>query len=157
MLPWKSAFKPNQVIRRNERRVVWWWECHLVNIAGPMWRLIAGRLPCGGAAFLLKLIHFKLFNVQVLHCIYEHWSHTSSPYPHSICTPAPAPRPSCTFFELLSVLKHKLNKTKNGSSMYLADDGAKDLVIICDYVYFSHKNERTQDCFLSPKRGGAMV
>ncbi len=33
-------------------------------------------------------------------------------------------------------------------SMYLGDDGAKELVIICD---FSRKNERTQNCFLSLK------
>ncbi len=39
---------------------------------------------------------------------------------------------------------------KNGSNLYLGDDGAKELVIICDRVHFSHKNEWTQDCFLSP-------
>ncbi len=33
---------------------------------------------------------------------------------------------------------------KNGSNMYLGDDGVKELVIICDHV---HKNEWTQDCF----------
>ncbi len=43
---------------------------------------------------------------------------------------------------------------KNGSSVYLGDDWAKELVIICDHVHFSHKNEWTQDCFLSPKAAG---
>ncbi len=43
---------------------------------------------------------------------------------------------------------------KNGSSMYLGDNGAKELVIICDHVYFFHKNEWTRDCFLSPKGAG---
>ncbi len=43
---------------------------------------------------------------------------------------------------------------KNGSNMYLSDDGAKESVIICDYVHFSHKNEWTQDRFLSPKGAG---
>ncbi len=36
---------------------------------------------------------------------------------------------------------------KNGSNMYLGDDRAKELVMICDHVHFSHKNEWTQDCF----------
>ncbi len=36
---------------------------------------------------------------------------------------------------------------KNGSSMYLGDDGAKESVVICDYVYFSLKNVWTQDGF----------
>ncbi len=31
--------------------------------------------------------------------------------------------------------------------MYIGDDGAKELVVICDHVHFSHKNEWTQDCF----------
>ncbi len=43
---------------------------------------------------------------------------------------------------------------KNGSNMYLGDDGAKELVIICDHVHFSHKNEWTKDCFWSPKGAG---
>ncbi len=43
---------------------------------------------------------------------------------------------------------------KNGSNMYLGDDGVKALVIICDRVHFSLKNEKTQDCFLSPKGAG---
>ncbi len=43
---------------------------------------------------------------------------------------------------------------KNGSNMYLDDDWAKEVVIICDYVNFSCKNERTQDCFWSPKGAG---
>ncbi len=34
---------------------------------------------------------------------------------------------------------------KNKSNMHLGDDGAKELVIICDLVYFSHENEWTQD------------
>ncbi len=38
--------------------------------------------------------------------------------------------------------------------MYLDDDRVKDLVIICDHVHFSHKNERTKDCLLSPKGAG---
>ncbi len=42
---------------------------------------------------------------------------------------------------------------KNGSNVYLEDNGAKEFVKICDHVYFSHKNEQSQDqdCFLSPK------
>ncbi len=40
---------------------------------------------------------------------------------------------------------------KNGSNMYLGDDKAKELVIICDHVHFLKKNEWTQECFLSPK------
>ncbi len=43
---------------------------------------------------------------------------------------------------------------KNGSDMYLGDDGAKELVMICDHVHFSHKNGQTQDCFYSPKGRG---
>ncbi len=35
---------------------------------------------------------------------------------------------------------------KDESNMYLGDDGAKELVIICDQVHFSHKNEWTQGC-----------
>ncbi len=34
---------------------------------------------------------------------------------------------------------------KNGSNMYLGDDGEKELVIICDHVYFFHRNEWTKD------------
>ncbi len=33
---------------------------------------------------------------------------------------------------------------KNGSSMFLDDNGAKELLIICDHVHFSHKNELTK-------------
>ncbi len=40
---------------------------------------------------------------------------------------------------------------KNGSNTYLGDAGAKELVIICDHGHFSHKNERSRDCFLFPK------
>ncbi len=36
---------------------------------------------------------------------------------------------------------------KNASSMYLGDDGVKELVLICDHIHFSHKNEWTQDCY----------
>ncbi len=36
---------------------------------------------------------------------------------------------------------------KNESNMYLGEDGARELVIICDHVHFSCKNEWTQDCF----------
>ncbi len=43
---------------------------------------------------------------------------------------------------------------KNGSNVYLGDDGVKELVIICDHVHFFSKNEWTQDCFLSPKGAG---
>ncbi len=43
---------------------------------------------------------------------------------------------------------------KNGSNMYLGDDGMKEMIIICDHVYFSHKTGWTQDCFLSPKGAG---
>ncbi len=35
---------------------------------------------------------------------------------------------------------------KNGSSMYVGDDGTKELVIICDHVHFSRKSEWTNDC-----------
>ncbi len=35
---------------------------------------------------------------------------------------------------------------KNGSNMYLGDEEAKELTIICDHVHFSRKNEWTQDC-----------
>ncbi len=34
---------------------------------------------------------------------------------------------------------------KNRSHMYLGDNGAKELVIICDHVHFSRKNEWTKD------------
>ncbi len=43
---------------------------------------------------------------------------------------------------------------KNGSNMYFCDDGVKELVIMCDYVHFSIKNEQNQDCFLFPKGVG---
>ncbi len=43
---------------------------------------------------------------------------------------------------------------KNGSSVCLGDDGLKELIIICDCGYFFHKNEWTEDCFLSPKGAG---
>ncbi len=43
---------------------------------------------------------------------------------------------------------------KNGSSMYLGDDGAKELVLICNHVHFFHKNELTYNCFLSFKGAG---
>ncbi len=43
---------------------------------------------------------------------------------------------------------------KNGSNMYVSDDGVEELVIICDHVHFSHKNKWTQDCFLTPKGRG---
>ncbi len=32
---------------------------------------------------------------------------------------------------------------KNGSIVYLGDDGVKELVLICDHVHFSCKNEWT--------------
>ncbi len=35
-----------------------------------------------------------------------------------------------------------------------SDSGAKELAIICNHTHFSHKNELTQDCFLSPKGAG---
>ncbi len=40
---------------------------------------------------------------------------------------------------------------ENGSNIYLGDNEAKELLIICDHFHFSSKNEWTQDCFLSPK------
>ncbi len=43
---------------------------------------------------------------------------------------------------------------KNVFKMYLADDGAKDSVIFCDHVHFSHRNEWTKNCFLCPKEVG---
>ncbi len=43
---------------------------------------------------------------------------------------------------------------KNGSNMYLGEGGAKELIIICNHVQFSHKNEWTQHCFSSPKGAG---
>ncbi len=43
---------------------------------------------------------------------------------------------------------------KNGSSVYLDDDGVKELVIICDQVHFSYKNEWIKDCFVSSKGAG---
>ncbi len=43
---------------------------------------------------------------------------------------------------------------KNGSNMYLGDDGAKESVIICEGIYLSRKNNRTQACFWSPKGAG---
>ncbi len=55
---------------------------------------------------------------------------------------------------LVSECSEDMCLVKNGSNMYLVDDGAKELVIICDHVYFSHKNEWTQDCFLSPRAAG---
>ncbi len=45
-------------------------------------------------------------------------------------------------------------KSLSGSNMYLGDDGVKELVIICGHVHFSHKNEWSQDCFMSPKGAG---
>ncbi len=39
---------------------------------------------------------------------------------------------------------------KNGSNMYLGDDGAKEFVVVCDYLHFSHKNKWTEDGFLCP-------
>ncbi len=36
---------------------------------------------------------------------------------------------------------------KNGSNMYLGDNGVKELVRICDHVHFSYNNEWTQECF----------
>ncbi len=43
---------------------------------------------------------------------------------------------------------------KNGSNMCLGHNGMKEFLIICDQVNFSHENEQTQDCFLSPKGAG---
>ncbi len=36
---------------------------------------------------------------------------------------------------------------KNGSNMYLGDNGGTELAIICDHIHFSHKNEWNQDRF----------
>ncbi len=38
--------------------------------------------------------------------------------------------------------------------MYLGDDGAKELVLMCDHVDFSHKNKWTEDF---SERGGAVA
>ncbi len=45
---------------------------------------------------------------------------------------------------------------KNGSNMYFGDDGAKELVIICDRVHFSCKNDglRTASSFLKGRGCG---
>ncbi len=43
---------------------------------------------------------------------------------------------------------------KNEFNLYLSDDGAKELVIICDRVHFSRKDEWTKDSFWSPKGAG---
>ncbi len=43
---------------------------------------------------------------------------------------------------------------KNGSDMYLGDDGVKELIIIYDHVYVFHKNEWTQEYVLFPKGEG---
>ncbi len=43
---------------------------------------------------------------------------------------------------------------KNGSNTYFGNDRVKELVIICDHAHFSHKMEKTQDCFFSPKGAG---
>ncbi len=40
---------------------------------------------------------------------------------------------------------------KSGSNTHFGEDGVKELVIICDHIHFSQRNEWTQDCFLSPK------
>ncbi len=55
---------------------------------------------------------------------------------------------------LVSECSEDMCLMENGSNVYLGDDGVKELVIICDHVHFSHKNEWTQDCFLSPKGVG---
>ncbi len=34
-----------------------------------------------------------------------------------------------------------MGPVENGSNMYLGDDGVKELVIICDHIHFSCKNE----------------
>ncbi len=51
----------------------------------------------------------------------------------------------------MSELSGEISLVKNGSNMYFGDNRLKRLVIICDHVYFFHKNEKTQGCFLSPK------
>ncbi len=38
--------------------------------------------------------------------------------------------------------------------MYLGDDGMKELVIICDHIHFSHKNEWTASCLLKGRGHG---
>ncbi len=30
-----AVFRPNQVVCRKRCRVVWWWECDLINLTGP--------------------------------------------------------------------------------------------------------------------------
>ncbi len=54
-----------------------------------------------------------------------------------------------TFF--VSECSEDMCPVKNGPNMYLGDDEAKELVIICDHVHFSGKNEWTKD---SPKGAG---
>ncbi len=43
---------------------------------------------------------------------------------------------------------------KNGSKMYLGDNEAKKLVIVCDRVHFSLKNEWTQNCLYFSRGAG---
>ncbi len=54
----------------------------------------------------------------------------------------------------VSECSEDLRLVKNESNMYLGDDGGKELVIICNHIHFSLKNEWTQNCFLSPKGAG---
>ncbi len=56
--------------------------------------------------------------------------------------------------DLMGIVKILDSLVKNRSNMYLGDDGVKELVIICDHVHFSCKNEWTQDCVQSPKGAG---
>ncbi len=50
-----------------------------------------------------------------------------------------------------------MSLVKKGSHMNIGNDGAKELVIICDHVHFSNKNDWTSDCLLSPKKGRAVA
>ncbi len=52
---------------------------------------------------------------------------------------------------LVSECSEDMCLVKSRSNLYLGGDGTKELVKICDHVHFSHKNEWTQDCFLSPE------
>ncbi len=55
---------------------------------------------------------------------------------------------------LVSECSEDMCPVKNGSNIYLGDNGVKDLVIICDHIHFSHRNEWTQDCLWSPEGAG---
>ncbi len=55
---------------------------------------------------------------------------------------------------MFGIYVYLVRKEKKRFSRYLGDDGAKELVIICDHVHFSGKNEWTEDCLESPEGAG---